>query len=209
MCTNTTVSSAVEFFSRHLVALTVAVEGDDDHDLVDGHTGFVMEVKGVWFLVTAGHILRELEKEVLGGSRKVRSWGLLDDWAARGLRFWVPFDFANAPRFWLDDDDAHDIAFVAIDPMTRRALEARNVVAVGTEAWGKVPAEPIAHFVVGLPAQFTRRIPLSNKRTGLQLAPSSFRSRSARRPNTCATRRASTGASAHPSKTLRARSSPT
>ena len=99
-------------------------------------SGFMVDVSGEWFYVTAGHIIRDIRIALASGSSFDR-WRLDDQTA--GNRFdgkAVPYDFN--PEEWLqleDRDTGLDYAAVHLREYYRRQLEAGGITAIARNAW--------------------------------------------------------------------------
>jgi hypothetical protein len=117
-------------------------------------SGFLIEAGGLWFYVTAGHIIRDVRKSIeLGG--KFDLWRL-DDQSA-GHRFGdvaIPYGF-ELDR-WLVIEDSQvglDYAVVALNPIYCRQLQAGGCVAIGKSAWGNHAELHEFWALVGIPSE--------------------------------------------------------
>ena len=140
---------------RHFVSLSCVqtLPGHNDRKLFV-FSGFVLEAGGVWFYVTAGHILRDVRKSTdLGGSFDV--WRL-DDQSA-GHEFGgaaIPYAF-DLDR-WLVIEDPQvglDYAVVALEPSYCRLLEVGGSIPIGKEAWGNHVEPHDFWALVGIPSE--------------------------------------------------------
>lgn len=117
-------------------------------------SGFVVDVSGEWFYVTAGHILRDIRTAIESGSSFDR-WRLDDQTA--GNRFngkAVPYDFVEEE--WLVLEDARtglDYAAVHLRDLYRRQLEAGGVAAIGRNAWSDHVTEFDHWVLLGIPSE--------------------------------------------------------
>lgn len=117
-------------------------------------SGFVVDVAGEWFYVTAGHILRDIETALASGS-SFDVWRLDDQTA--GNRFngmAVPYEF-DAEE-WLvlrDDTSGLDYAAAHIGCFYRRQLEAGGVTAIEKNAWSDHVTEHDHWVLVGIPSE--------------------------------------------------------
>jgi hypothetical protein len=117
-------------------------------------SGFLVEVKGLWLYVTAGHILRRLRVALDAGST-FDTWRLWD--YAAGDRFQglaIPFDF----RFDLwdvvfDDELGLDYAAVPVEGLYRQQLEAGGARALGRAAWSNHVASHDHWALFGVPSE--------------------------------------------------------
>lgn len=121
-------------------------------------SGFVIEVHGEWFYVTAGHVVRYAQEALNSGSELDR-WRLGDQMA--GDRFAgvaIPFDFD--PRKWLivcDEELGLDYAAMHLGGIVRAQLEAGGVRGIGSNAWGDHVTEYDHWALVGIPAESVRQ----------------------------------------------------
>lgn len=117
-------------------------------------SGFMVDVSGEWFYVTAGHIIRDIRRALAAGSLFDR-WRL-DDQAA-GNNFdgkAVPYDFKSEEWLQLEDGSAGlDYAAVHVREYYRRQLEAGGIVAIAKNAWCDHASEYDHWVLVGIPSE--------------------------------------------------------
>ena len=152
----------IRFLSRHLVSLTFfdrsparATEffGAGRMMLV---SGFVVSVRGVWFWITAGHVLEEIDAALSAGQQ-------LEDWKLDDTFGWqathsdpIPFDFNSSHRSHLYRDGM-DYGVIALRRYYQNLLSANGVAPVGEEQWEKTwPDEFEEYAMLGFPSQLTR-----------------------------------------------------
>jgi hypothetical protein len=117
-------------------------------------SGFVIEVEGFWFYVTAGHILRNIEEATAAGSNfDVWRFG---DQAARGpfKETGIPFDFV--PENWIvirDEDVGLDYAAMHLRDLYREALVRGEVAPLSKDTWGDHVTEYDQWVLVGVPME--------------------------------------------------------
>lgn len=117
-------------------------------------SGFVVDVSGEWFYVTAGHILRDIRTAFASGS-SFDLWRLDDQTA--GNRFngkAVPYDFDA--ETWLVLEDARtglDYAAVHLGEFYRRQLEAGGATPIARNAWSDHVTEHDHWVLVGIPSE--------------------------------------------------------
>jgi hypothetical protein len=118
--------SVAKSVGKHFVTLSCVQRPPGSPESILVFSGFVIDVSGEWFYVTAGHILRDICAALASGSL-FGVWRLDDQTA--GNRFGgkaVPYDF-NAEK-WLVLRDATiglDYATVHLGDFYRRQLEAK------------------------------------------------------------------------------------
>jgi hypothetical protein len=150
----------VVFLMRHFVALAGTRYDLDDRGQPTGQphffacSGFVMTFGGKWFLVTAGHVLRTLDRLLQAG--RIRFTCNLVDYFGPDARVELPtpFDYETSQRFHIDDDDGLDFGLIRLRPLYRVGLEANGIVPIGEENWLRQhEVTPEVYTVVGLPAE--------------------------------------------------------
>lgn len=140
---------------KHFVTLScVQSPPPPEHEKTLVFSGFMIDVDGEWFYVTAGHILRDIQSAVAAGS-SFDIWRFGDQTA--GNRFngvAVPYAF-NADH-WLvlhDPDMGLDYAAVHVSGLFRMQLEAGGVIAIGKATWSDHITEYDHWVVVGIPSE--------------------------------------------------------
>jgi hypothetical protein len=117
-------------------------------------SGFIVEVEGFWFYVTAGHILRDIRVNLDLGNEFSR-WRLADQKAEQpGDGGAIPFDF-NIDQ-WLVVEDADrgiDFAAVPLAPLFRLALQSGGVEAISRTAWSEPDPNHDFWVLVGFPSE--------------------------------------------------------
>jgi len=157
---------AVRSLAKHFVSLTwqdttpgeraERNAGAGQHFAV---SGFLASVNGHWFLVTAGHILREIEGALVRG-QSLEGWRLDDSWSLEAKRLQsadakrlesVPFDFPDAPKIYIDEKGA-DYALIYIRPLVRDALRANGCEPIDETSWtAEWPSDFDFYVLLGLP----------------------------------------------------------
>lgn len=140
---------------RHFVTLScVQHPPGSDKTHVQVCSGFFMAVKGEWFYVTAGHILRRVRTALDDGST-FDIWRFGDQTA--GNRFQdtaIPYAFDIDQWFVLEDADSGlDYATVHIGGLYRKQLEAGGVAALDKGAWGDHLSEHDHWVLAGIPKE--------------------------------------------------------
>jgi len=117
-------------------------------------SGFLVLIDGIWFYVTAGHILRDIRESLAQGA----TWDIwrLDDQTA-GSKFngaAVPYAFDLEKWLVLEDEAAGlDYAAVPLEAMYRMQLEAGRAVPIDSKAWGDYVTEHDHWLLVGIPSE--------------------------------------------------------
>ena len=93
-----------EFFSRHLVGLCwyegpVNRKGEfSENPIFQCASGFLLQVEDRLRLVTAGHVLTEIEDSLKKNGHVAQQHSLFDIWSPRcTVKERIPFDFSDAP----------------------------------------------------------------------------------------------------------------
>jgi hypothetical protein len=153
------------FLARHFVSL---VFYDRSPQLAGEHggagrlhclSGFLVRVRDLVYLMTAGHALAEIE-EALESGQRLEGWRLDDTycWEAKHKEP-IPFDFHSAPRRHIDADGL-DYGLIHLSPLYVDNLNANGIKAVGEESWERDwPDHFDAYALLGLPAELVRPIP--------------------------------------------------
>ena len=115
-------------------------------------SSFIITVKDIWFLVTAGHILKKLEKRLKAGRKIVKS-RLIDGMAgATGIGS-IIFDLGNEPQWYIDDDNGLDYGVIPLRPLYVQQLIAAGIKPLVSECWIDIPSDPDACFLLGFPKE--------------------------------------------------------
>ncbi|HUT58421.1 MAG TPA: hypothetical protein VNA25_11305 [Phycisphaerae bacterium] len=154
-------SDLLDAFCRHVIGLSwldAKIEPDGPADNVDACdpkvfavSAFVISVCDIWFLVTAGHILRDLDDRIRAGRRIVNS-RLIDGFTSEESFPPIPFTLGDTPQ-WYVYDDGLDYALIPLRPSFVHQLKAGGVSALGEDAWIDVPDSVDGYFLLGFPSQ--------------------------------------------------------
>ncbi|WP_152620434.1 hypothetical protein [Pseudomonas sp. W15Feb9B] len=140
---------------RHFVMLSCLYRSStSDKAQVLIFSGFVVDVLGEWFYVTAGHVPKGIGSMIDDGYT-FDTWRLNDQ--AAGKQFEevaVPFDFQF--EHWCVLEDASvglDYAAVHLGGLYRQQLEVGGVIPFTKEAWGDYIADHDYWIIVGVPTE--------------------------------------------------------
>jgi hypothetical protein len=117
-------------------------------------SGFLVDVEGVWFYITAGHILKDIRTSLDSGST-FDVWRLGDHTAGnkfKGVAIPYLFDI----DLWLVIEDAEvglDYAAVPLQDLYAKSLAAGGSVPIGKEAWGDHVTKYDFWALVGIPSE--------------------------------------------------------
>lgn len=140
---------------RHFVSLScVQRPPAKNEERILVFSGFLVEVGGVWFYVTSGHILRDI-RAALNVGVVFDVWRLDDQTAGnqfRGVALPYAFDIDK----WLvmeNQEIGLDYAAVPLDWIYRRQLEVGRAIPIGRVAWGDQLTEHDHWILVGIPSE--------------------------------------------------------
>lgn len=145
-------------FCRYLVTLA-GLRYDLDHhqEPRDPATpffcsGFLLSLDERWYLVTAGHVLKNMEEAVREGRHFYEGFKLVDCYGSRAPhKDPIPFDFDAANKVYqYDEENGLDYALIAISPLYQKLLEANNVIAIREPDWERWKRTRYKdHFMLG------------------------------------------------------------
>lgn len=144
---------------RHIVGVVWTDENWGDRRARTGQrdpetlafSAFVISVRGVWFLVTAGHVARQLRQRLSEG-RRVIAARLMDGFSGQGSSPPVPFPLGETPQ-WSLYQDGLDYALFPLRPGYARPLAAGGVVPLSEEQWAEPPEAADRYFLLGFPSE--------------------------------------------------------
>lgn len=140
---------------RHFVTLScVRTAPGTNAQEVFVFSGFLMEIVGVWFYVTAGHIVRGIRTSLEAGFTFDR-WRLDDQTAGNQFNgAAVPYDFRVERWLVIEDETVGlDYAVVVLDEFFCKALKAGGAVPLAEETWGDHLTEADRWALVGIPSE--------------------------------------------------------
>jgi hypothetical protein len=137
---------------RHFVTLSCVRQPASSDERILVFSGFVVDIAGEWFYITAGHILRDL-RHALETGVTFDVWRLGDQTAGHSFQnTGVPYAFDPEHWFVIENEELGlDYATVHLGGLYRLQLEAGGVIPFGPDAWSD---HTIAHdhwALVGVP----------------------------------------------------------
>jgi hypothetical protein len=131
------------YFCNHLVALCGSyVELDAARQEVGepvffSFPGFILSVRGVWCLVTAGHSIQGLDDDLQSGRIRLTDCSLADYFgSAPRVNEPTRFFYEDCPKLSIHEpDDGLDFALIVLRPYYRMNLEANGIRAIAEENW--------------------------------------------------------------------------
>jgi hypothetical protein len=144
---------------RHYVSFSYYARSDEIMEARGGIaqvcicSGFVMRTRQIWSLVTAGHVLDEIDRERQAGIKLV-SFRLWDGWTPSAKhRSYIPFDFDAAPKFRLNREGM-DYGLFPLNQLLVENLTANGVVPIGEEHYEeKWPEDFDGYAMIGTPGR--------------------------------------------------------
>jgi len=146
----------IDYLQRHFLTLhwTDRTSGSD----VPKHaSGFLVEAHGGWFMVTAGHVLEDIETAKSRG-QVLEDFALCDCYGAKTTdkTYCMDFDFENAPKLPVHQQETGvDIGVICLRSYDRLRMEkAGNVEPLTENEWCVDPGrEATGYCLVGIPAE--------------------------------------------------------
>lgn len=142
------------FLLKHLVPiLLVFEENGQRHAFVI--TAFVLSANDQWFLVTAGHCIKEVNNYIASPGWKLERSCLLDS-CHLGVRGFdpVPFLYKDAEPMRVDDKDLGlDYGVLVLSSYYRNLLESNGIRPLDEEAWRSPPDNPDSYWLLGIPGE--------------------------------------------------------
>jgi hypothetical protein len=161
--TDPKMQQAIKFFCDRLVALTVDLEDLDASGTRTGvrfmaFSGTVMEFAGVWCLLTAGHILRDLDVGTRMKKFNVLKCDIVDAFGTAPVSVQpIPFDLTTQPMFYIVDAAVGvDFGLIPLRSLFAKQMRANGIVALGRENWSEQHRVGMldGFLLVGLPATY-------------------------------------------------------
>jgi hypothetical protein len=148
-------SRVAKTVGRHFVTLSCVQHPPRNHQAsILVFSGFVVEVVGEWFYVTAGHILRDIRTATEeGGTFDI--WRLGDQTAGNKFNDTaIPYSFELG--YWVVLEDSQtglDYAAVHLAGLYRQQLEVGGVTAIAKDAWSDHLTDHDHWALVGIPSE--------------------------------------------------------
>lgn len=152
---------AFKYLCRHLVALVTSYQivnkngqpQDKSEALL--YSGCILSIRNTWFFLTAGHILKSIERDLNDKRIRFNNWRILDDFGPDTISHQsIPFDFVNSEKCYIDEDGL-DFGIIALHNNYRRLLEANGIVPISEDNWRYQNNVEYDEFIMlGLPTKF-------------------------------------------------------
>lgn len=140
---------------RHFVTLSCVQRFlPDGGEHIHLFSGFVVDISGEWFYITAGHILCDVRAAIDAGSA-FDVWRLGDQTAGHNFKnTGVPYAFELSHWLVIEDEEAGlDYATVHLGGLYRRQLEAGGIVPFQLDAWSDHTVPHDRWALVGVPTE--------------------------------------------------------
>ena len=145
--------NAIGFFQRHLVPIYFSFknpEGKFDSTVI---TSFVLSVKGVWFLVTAGHCLEEINNLISNGF-EIKDCMLFDSGALGAKHNHpIPFHYDKDSVGIFGNERDFDYGAIVIESFYKELLKKNNISPLDEKVWKLQPSKADKYFLLGVPNQ--------------------------------------------------------
>ncbi len=148
------------FVCDHLVSLvgTYVSLNDEGNEKTEecffALPGFIMIVRGRWYLVTAGHSIQELEEQLARDKYRMTNCGLAACFGSKGpAEQTIPFDFKVSAKLYINDAAAGlDFAMLMLTEEQTGALGNNGIRPISQENWSQQRVDSCEIFaLLGLP----------------------------------------------------------
>jgi len=146
---------------RHFLLITFVTTKPDGSRLRETRSAFVVDVLGVWLLMTAGHVLRTLREEYPRLGVMTSRFELQDRFAGSSFsgHAGVPFHFDSTMCMELDETWG-DFGLVPLDALTVSQLKTGGVVAIEESTWSTCPLDEYVQLLLtGVPSETVKHEP--------------------------------------------------
>ena len=164
-------SNFLDSVREHIVGISGRCATFDDHGNQEGDeqnfafSAFVIEIRGIWCLVTAGHVIQRLDDVLNHPRMKLVRCGLADFFnRAAKVKDPTPFPYQTEHRIHVDQGGM-DIGLIPLGDFYRASLQANGIAPLPVASWNG-PNPPLCeHYVLlGLPEEQTRPIQRTESR---------------------------------------------
>lgn len=144
----------VSYFHRHVVPLLFSfVKGENRQQVVV--TAFALSVCDEWYLVTAGHCLKDISEMTKGHGYSLDTCYLIDSPGTDARDHSpLPFAYSIADSFYFSDDLDLDYGLIRLGPYYQQLLARNSVAALDEDAWQRQPAAVDFYMLLGIPSDF-------------------------------------------------------
>jgi|GEM_PF-1752621 len=150
-------------FCRHLVALCITFQSLNDEKVpiselkFDAFPGIIINIRGIFYFLTAGHILKNLDTELSNDKVLIHNSVLADTFGPGTISpHPIPFDFSNEPKFYIfDKEDGLDFGLIMLRSYYVDLLDKHGIAAIFEQNWihqSRIDFDDYA--MLGLPDEF-------------------------------------------------------
>ena len=145
----------IAYFMRHLVPVFFTfTKGSTSHSAII--TSFVMSIANQWFLVSAGHCLKQIEENTTIYGYKITNCLLVDSLGLGAKHIEpIPFNYEDSLSTHVIDNAGFDYGFMIVSPYYRRLLEKNNIQPLDEEVWKRQPSEVDFYAIIGMANELT------------------------------------------------------
>ena len=163
----------LQFFCRHLVALCITYQQLNDKNKpinevkFDATSGLIINIRGVYYFLTAGHILKNLEEALRSENVLIHGSVLADTFGPGAASSYpIPIDLLNEPKFYIDDEEEGlDFGIIMLRPYYIELLKKNGIVAIHEENWVKQgDLDFHGYAMLGFPREFVSTIQEKSKK---------------------------------------------
>jgi hypothetical protein len=132
-------------------------------------SGFVMETHERWFLVTAGHILADIDTAVRSGLQGIFQTRVIDFFGPNAThQTLVPIQYNDTYKYYeYDKATGTDFGFIYLRPLICANLRQNNVVPVDSRMWANESTPDFeSYFMIGLPTELMKQLTKARKPGG-------------------------------------------
>ena len=148
-----------DYVGRHLVCLAMQVitikDGKpEDEEEFWAFSGFVMSFKGMWFFITAGHILKAVDDRLKDKTLAITGCRFADYFGmGTTVPLPTPFDYESAVKGYIDDDSVGlDIGMIYLSPLYREGFKKNGIIAIWDQDWvHQHKVEFTKYYMLGFP----------------------------------------------------------
>jgi len=153
----------IRWLNKHLVSLTIIYGHLDENGKPTGKpyvaacSSFVLAFGDIWFLVTAGHVIKDLDKLFANPRVKVLKTFIEDSLGAQATHLnSIPFNYADSHRHPVYEDGL-DFGLIVLTPNERRLMQANGVHPVEVANWVNQDLNRCRGFLLlGMPADLVK-----------------------------------------------------
>ncbi len=145
----------IAYFMRHLVPIFFTfTKGSTSYSAAI--TSFVMSIADQWFLVTAGHCLKQIADNITIHGYKITNCLLVDSLGIDAKHIEpIPFNYESSHPTHIIDDANFDYGFMILSPYYRRLLEKNNIQPLDEEVWKRQPSSVDFYAIIGMANELT------------------------------------------------------